>query len=479
MDRDELQSLLDKLQPIDLKKELFRRKRFDFITKHDGKHHKKQEQALKILNDQNTEEFLYGGAAGGAKSWTGCVDLAFKCLLYPNSNWFIGRQELKRLTESTLKTFFKVCRAYGIENYKYNAQRFFIRFDNGSNIDLLELKYKPSDPDYERYGSTEYTGGWIEEISEVDFGAYDVLRTRIGRHLNEEYGVKAKILATCNPAKKWSKRYFYDKHKKKLLPPHIKFVQSLVTDNPFIDQGYVEKLRRTEDRIKRERLLLGNWDYDDAENALCKYNDLLAMFSNDHVRPQDDFYVTVDAARFGSDKTILLVWDGWTVIDYREMDKSSVQDVVSLIEEVRWKYGIPKYKVIADEDGVGGGVVDYAGIKGFVNNSSPIKVENSDNYLTPNYSNLQTQCAYYLADMVNKHKLYIACPDMPQKSAEEILEEFGQLQRDKVDDDRKLHILPKKEIKKNIGRSPDWRDAFLMRSWFDLDTTQDIFIVGL
>ena len=36
-----------------------------------------------------------------------------------------------------------------------------------------------------------------------------------------------------------------------------------------------------------------------------------------------------------------------------------------------------------------------------------------------------------------------------------------------VDSDGKLKIKPKEEIKKDIGRSPDWRDAIMMRAYFD------------
>ena len=70
----------------------------------------------------------------------------------------------------------------------------YIEFYNGSRIDLLDLMYKPGDPFYERYGSIEYTGGWIEEGGEVNFGAYDTLKTRVGRHLNNELRVKTKVV---------------------------------------------------------------------------------------------------------------------------------------------------------------------------------------------------------------------------------------------------------------------------------------------
>ncbi len=179
-----------------VKIELFKRGCFDFITVKDGLKHEKQEHALKILTDNEHVELLYGGAAGGAKSWTGAVWLLFMCLCYPGSKWFIGRAELKRITQSTLITFYKVCNQYGVDDtlYKYNGQYNYIEFFNGSRIDLLDLQYKPGDPLYERYGSIEYTGGWIEEGGEVNFGAYDTLKTRIGRHLNNELGRRAEEL---------------------------------------------------------------------------------------------------------------------------------------------------------------------------------------------------------------------------------------------------------------------------------------------
>jgi phage terminase large subunit len=69
---------------LDLEISLFKDDRcFDFITVVNGKKHLKQEEALYLLTDDVTEELLYGGAAGGAKSWTGAAWLAMMCLSYP------------------------------------------------------------------------------------------------------------------------------------------------------------------------------------------------------------------------------------------------------------------------------------------------------------------------------------------------------------------------------------------------------------
>lgn len=76
--------------------ELFKRGCFDFITVKDGLKHEKQEHALKILTDNEHVELLYGGAAGGAKSWTGAVGFyVYAALLSRFKVKFIGRAELK------------------------------------------------------------------------------------------------------------------------------------------------------------------------------------------------------------------------------------------------------------------------------------------------------------------------------------------------------------------------------------------------
>ena len=46
---------------------------------------KTQAQAISYLLDKNTTEVLFGGAAGGGKSWVGCAWLLLQCMKYPNT----------------------------------------------------------------------------------------------------------------------------------------------------------------------------------------------------------------------------------------------------------------------------------------------------------------------------------------------------------------------------------------------------------
>jgi hypothetical protein len=446
---------------LEIKVELFKRGCFDFITDADGKRHEKQAEALKILTDDEHAEFLYGGAAGGAKSWTGAAWLLFMSLSFPGTKWFIGRAELKRITQSTYVTFKKVCTQYMVpdELWNYNGQLNYIEFYNGSRIDFLDLQYKPGDPLYERYGSIEFTGGWIEEGGEVNFGAYDTLKTRVGRHLNREYGLKRKLFITCNPKKNWMYDTFYKPWKRGDLTDYMAYLPCLVQENPYIDPDYIEGLKTTSDKVKFERLFKGNWEYDDNPLALCSHDAICAIFGNIISIKTGIHYLTADIARFGADYARIGVWDGWTLIDYKCFPVSKTTDIQAYIIRCQKKYRIPNYRAIADEDGVGGGVVDNCEIQGFVNNSVPFAGEN--------YQNLQAQCGYKLAEHINANEVGVAAKLVSMAEQEEITNELEQLQTWKPDNDGKLMLKPKAEIKLDIGRSPDWRDMFLMRSWFD------------
>ena len=469
---------LKTLNPFDIRVELFRQGNYDFIVTGKNEHgetctHEIQREALKTLVSGKYKEFLYGGAAGGAKTWTGCVYLLFMGVIYPDTRWFIARNRLTDLVDSVLVTFKKVCKEYGFTDFRFNAQKYFIEFGNGSIINLIEVKYQPSDPMFEDLGSTEYTGGWIEEIGETHPVGATVLHSRCGRHNNVKYGIKKITFYTCNPKKNWAKLNFYDKWKAGTLEDKKCFMQALVTDNPFISDEYKESLRELKDISPSlyKRLYLGDWDYEDNPNQIPDDDMIDAMFDNNHVRPETK-YITCDVARFGSDKAVIGVWSGWVLTEVYEFDISKTTDLELLIRTLRFKHKIPKIRAIGDEDGVGGGVVDGAGIKGFKNAGRPIK-ENKD---MPHYKNLQVQCLYKLAEIINEGKIWVKA-DLTSKQKQSIREELQQIQA-KNTDERKLDLKSKAEIKESIGRSPDYRDMMLMRVWFDLTKRKNRFLTS-
>lgn len=469
---DNLTPLINNVDSVRLLVQLFKRQLFDFITVREGNKHLKQEAALSILTDSTTTELGYGGAAGGAKSWTGCEWLLWSCLAYPDTKWFIGRQELKRITESTLITFYKVVKKYGLaadKLFKYNGQYNFIQFFNGSRIDMLDLRLLPSDPMYERYGSLEYTGGWIEEGGEVNFGAYDTLKSRIGRHNNDKYRLKRKLLVTLNPKKNWAYNVFYKPSKLGELPDYRQFLQALVYDNPFRESDYIEALQSLTDKAKKERLLKGNWEYDDDPSALISYDNIINLFSNSFVERAEP-YITADVARFGKDSCKIALWSGWRVEGWYTLKHEKTTAVAAFIRDLAIRNRVPVRSIVVDEDGVGGGVVDILGCRGFVNNSRPKLYYNPalKKAVEENYVNLRSQCYYHLARRISDNQLYFGAA-IDETEREQLIEELEYVKDRDIDTSGKKEVWRKSEIKEMIGRSPDGADTLMMRIDFILN----------
>ena len=197
---------------------------------------KKQLQASKYLTDWITDYVGYGGSAGGGKTVLGCDWLMQMCHYVEGSKYFIGRDNIKDTRASVLKTWGEVAKIYNFTAYKFTDTG--ILFDNGSEIELLDLTYYPyKDPLFDRLGSKEYTAGWIEEAQQVHPLAFEVLKTRVGRWKNEI--VKSKILCTFNPRKCWVDDTFYRPFKNGAENPTTRFVYALPTDNPYLQKDYI------------------------------------------------------------------------------------------------------------------------------------------------------------------------------------------------------------------------------------------------
>lgn len=426
----------------------------------------KQHLAYEALRDPLIKYVFFGGGAGGGKSWLGCEWLLTNCYFYPGSRWFIGRQELKRLMGSSFITFNKVCSFHQIpkSDWSLNSKYNYIEFFNGSRIDLLDLAHQPSDPEYQRLGSLEYTGGWIEEAGEINFMSFDVLKSRVGRHLNKEFNIPSKILNTCNPIKNWIYQEVYKPFKINSLPQEYCFIQSLYKDNPFTAEEYGKNLSEIKDKVTKERLMFGNWEYDDDETSLISYEAILDLYTNTIIEDKNK-YITADIARMGKDTTTVRLWEGLKCYKTIQWTKQPLDITASKISEILSNEQIPFSHVIVDEDGVGGGVVDMLrGVKGFINNSTPIEDRLGN---TQNFQNLKTQCYYKLAEYINDHKIRIEQDNQLIKQQE--IEELEQIKRKDADKDGKLKIRPKEEIKELIGRSPDLADSLMMRMWFEFN----------
>lgn len=225
----------------------------------------KQTLAWQYLEDKTTNEILYGGGAGGGKSYLGCIWHIYRRTTYAGSRGLIGRAKIASLEQSTLVTLFKVASKMGYIqgiHFTYNSQKHTINWQNGSQTILKDLFLYPADPDFISLGSTEYTDAFIDEMPEISLKAMEIVSTRI-RWMLDEFGLVPKLLGTGNPSDGFVKERFIEKDGEPVvLEDHQKFVQSLVSENPdeqFRDL-YIKQLERLSSDYDKQRLLYGDWN---------------------------------------------------------------------------------------------------------------------------------------------------------------------------------------------------------------------------
>ena len=421
----------------------------------------KQNEAAYYLKDNITTEVLYGGGAGGGKSALGVLWLMDMCTNYPDTRWLMGRSKLKSLKETTLNTFFELSTKLEMSKlWEYKAQSGVILWHNGSEILLKDLFYYPSDPNFDDLGSLEISGAFIDEVNQINIKARNIVKSRI-RYRLDEYGLMPKMLMTCNPSKNWVYKDYYKPYKDKQLPKHRIFIPSLLEDNPHISKHYKDNLENI-DEVSKQRLLYGNWEYDDNPAKMINYENILALWSNQAEKGQK--YITCDVARMGNDKSVIMLWDGLVVEEVKIIDKSDLQFLGNAIKEIKHRWNVANSNIIVDEDGVGGGVVDFLNVKGFVNNKAALNKEN--------YQNLKTQCYYVLAKMINQKEIQVK----PTIIQETLIAELEQVQTYKMDTDGKLMIMPKDKVKEALGRSPDMSDAMMMRMYYEVGNSGEYYV---
>ena len=341
-----------------------------FSTKND-----KQLLATEAWLDNSVETILYGGAKSGGKSYLGAALIFGDALIYPETHYFIARKELNDLRKFTTPTIHEVFTNFGLnidEYAKYNGQDNFFSLYNGSKVYMIACKEEPSDPLFERFGSMQMTRGWIEEGGEIAEDAKSNLWLSVGRWKNDVYNLKKKLLITANPKKGWMKRDYVTPYNKNILSNDKRYIQAFATDNPYLSSDYIKSLSEEPNKIRRQRLWEGNWDYDEDDNSLVSSDALTDIFSNTINKTGKKFMV-VDVARLGNDTTVISLWDDLELYKINQYSKQTTDVTIQTIKDIASIEHVPFSNILIDEDGIGGGVVDgLFGVKGFTANSSPI-----------------------------------------------------------------------------------------------------------
>ena len=216
----------------------------------------KQDEFINAAGD----EVLFGGAAGGGKSYAQVIDAFLFALKYPKSKQLILRRTFADLDKSIVRT---VLDLYPREVFKYNSSTHTGKFVNGS---IVDFGYLATENDVYQYQSAEYDVIRFDELTHFTETQYTYLISRV-RGANS---FPKQVKSSTNPGgvgHVWVKERFIEP-----APPNTPFVgsdglkrifiPSLLKDNHFLtktDPHYKDRLLALSEK-EQKALLYGDWN---------------------------------------------------------------------------------------------------------------------------------------------------------------------------------------------------------------------------
>lgn len=214
-------------------------------------------------------DVLYGGAAGGGKSFAMLVD-PLRYVHEADHYALILRKSLGELDELITKSRDLYPKAFVGAKYKESKKAW--EFPSGA---VIKFGYLERDADVYQYQGRAYTWIGFDELTHLPTSfAWDYLRSRL-RTTNPR--IKCYMRSTANPGgagHQWVKeRYvmpapanttFYETNVDSQGNVHKlsrKFIPAKLVDNPYLSLGgQYESMLMSLDPITRKRLLEGDWD---------------------------------------------------------------------------------------------------------------------------------------------------------------------------------------------------------------------------
>ena len=207
------------------------------------------------------KDVLYGGAAGGGKSFAMLIDPLRYCHFAEHRALILRRSmpELREIIDKSRELYPKA-----FKGAKFKEVEKLWQFPSGAKI---EFGFLERDADVYRYQGQAYSWIGFDEITHLptEFG-WNYLASRL-RTTNPE--LPTYLRCTANPGgvgAHWvKKRYIEPSPENKTFQGKDgltrKFIPARLQDNPFLaEDGEYERMLESLPAIQRRQLLEGNWD---------------------------------------------------------------------------------------------------------------------------------------------------------------------------------------------------------------------------
>tara|TARA_Y100000361_G_C11162000_1_gene348077 strand:+ start:5122 stop:6399 length:1278 start_codon:yes stop_codon:yes gene_type:complete len=225
--------------------------------------HKKQEEFIEAILSDQYRCLMYGGAAGGGKTFVSLAVFVLLAKIYPGSRWFVVRESLPTLKRTTIPSFLKLCPRQFIRSYNQTDQ--IVTFRNGSQLTFFPENYV-QDKNLTRFDGIEANGFLIEEGQEIQSKTFEKCKLRAGRHIipGIQKQPKPTILITCNPSNNWTKKKFHEPSIEGTLQKDYFYLRATMSDNPSLPEEYLEGLENL-DEVTKAVFVRGDWNVVDVD----------------------------------------------------------------------------------------------------------------------------------------------------------------------------------------------------------------------
>lgn len=379
-------------------------------------------------------------------TWTLLAEPAYD-IKNPNFNGIIFRKN-KDDFNNIIKESRALYRKFG--RYNRSADDMAWYFYNGGelNLNIYEMAYQKFD---DKYRGQQFSYIGIDELPQMSFQKFKFLMT-CNRNT---YGIKSRIIGTCNPDPySWLRifidwyldkdgyvipersgkiRYFYsasenveetiwgnspeevyaqckddiDKRwkpeydalgydKKSFSIKSFSFLKADLKYNKVLlthDTNYLANLMNQPESVK-SRELDGCWNPHEVGDDLIKVSHFERCFHNDEMTDDGVRRATCDVAFEGGDNCVLFLWIGWHVTDVAVFNLNSV-DTCTAVEAKLMEWGVLQQNFVYDLNGLG------QTFKGYFKHAQPFNnVEAVKQKFKNIYDNVKSQCAYMFAQRV-------------------------------------------------------------------------------
>lgn len=209
------------------------------------------------------DDVLYGGAAGGGKSFAIVAEGLRACARHPGMRVLLLRRTYDELAESIFPVLAHF--EYGaVLGARWNGTDRELRFPNRS---LFRFRYMENAVDASRRQGGAYQLLLVDEATLMPPGVVDIVKFE---RLRSGSGVPVLgTRSTCNPggpSHAQVKARYIDgtNHGRRTVTDDqgltVKFVQAKATDNPHLDDGYHKRLNSIPDPQRRAAMRDGDWD---------------------------------------------------------------------------------------------------------------------------------------------------------------------------------------------------------------------------